>query len=63
MLASMVFSVMAVLIKLLGQNLNITQILLVRQIGMIIMVAPAIMRNFPASLRSNRPGLQLIRLL
>ena len=63
MLASFVFSVMALLIKLLGQNLHITQILLVRQIGMIIMVAPAILRNFPGSLRSERPGLQLIRLL
>jgi drug/metabolite transporter (DMT)-like permease len=61
MLASFVFSVMALLIKLLGQRLHITQILLVRQIGMTIMVAPAILRNFPGSLRSERPGLQLIR--
>lgn len=61
MLASFVFSVMALLIKLLGQNLHITQILLVRQIGMSIMVAPAILRNFPGSLRSERPGLQLLR--
>jgi drug/metabolite transporter (DMT)-like permease len=63
MLASLVFSIMALLIKLLGQNLHITQILLVRQIGMIIMVAPAILRDFPRSLRSERPGLQMIRLL
>jgi drug/metabolite transporter (DMT)-like permease len=63
MLASFVFSIMALLIKLLGQNLHITQILLVRQIGLIIMVAPAILRNFPRSLRSERPGLQMIRLL
>jgi len=61
MLASMVFSVMALLIKLLGQHLHITQILLVRQIVMTVMVAPAILRNFPGSLRSERPGLQLIR--
>lgn len=63
MLASFVFSIMALLIKLLGQNLHITQILLVRQVGMIIMVAPAILRDFPGSLRSERPGLQLVRLL
>jgi drug/metabolite transporter (DMT)-like permease len=63
MLASMVFSVMALLIKLLGQHLHITQILLVRQIGMTVMVAPAILRNFPGSLRSARPGLQLLRVL
>ncbi len=61
MLASIVFSLMALLIKLLGQRLHITQILLVRQIGMVIMVAPAILRNFPGSLRTTRPGLQLIR--
>lgn len=61
MLASVVFSVMALLIKLLGQHLHITQILLVRQIGMTVMVVPAILRNFPGSLRSERPGLQLIR--
>jgi drug/metabolite transporter (DMT)-like permease len=63
MLASFVFSLMALLIKLLGQRLHITQILLVRQIGMVLMVAPAILRNFPGSLRSTRPGLQLIRVL
>lgn len=61
MLASFVFSVMALLIKLSGQRLHITQILLVRQIGMAIMVAPAILRNFPGSLRSERPALQLLR--
>jgi drug/metabolite transporter (DMT)-like permease len=60
-LASIVFSLMALMIKLLGQRLHITQILLVRQIGMFIMVAPAILRNFPGSLRTKRPGLQLIR--
>ncbi len=63
MLASFVFTLMALLIKLLGQHLHITQILLVRQIGMTIMVTPAILRNFPGSLRSERPGLQLIRVL
>ena len=61
MLASIVFALMALLIKLLGQRLHITQILLVRQIGMGIMVAPAILRHFPGSLRSNRPGFQLLR--
>ena len=61
MLASIIFSVMALMIKLLGQHLHITQILLVRQMGMVIMISPAILRNFPGSLRSNRPGLQLLR--
>ncbi|MCP4875373.1 MAG: EamA/RhaT family transporter, partial [Gammaproteobacteria bacterium] len=56
MLASVVFSLMALLIKLLGQHLHVTQILLLRQLGMLLMVLPAIMRNFPGSLRSGRPG-------
>ena len=60
-LASFVFSLMALLIKLLGQHLHITQILLVRQIGMALMVSPAIMRNFPGSLRSKRPAMQILR--
>ncbi len=63
MLASVVFSLMALLIKLLGQHLHVTQILLLRQLGMLLMVLPAIMRNFPGSLRSGRPGLQILRML
>lgn len=62
MLASILFSLMALLIKLLGQHLHVTQILFVRQLGMVIMVLPAIMRHFPGSLRSNQPALQLLRM-
>ncbi len=62
MLASILFSLMALLIKLLGQHLHVTQILLLRQLGMLVMVLPAIMRHFPGSLRSNRPGLQVLRM-
>ncbi|MCP4233182.1 MAG: EamA/RhaT family transporter, partial [Aestuariibacter sp.] len=62
MLASVVFALMALLIKLLGQRLHITQILLVRQIGMVLMVAPAVLRSFPGPLRSRRPGLQMLRI-
>ena len=62
MLASVLLSLMALLIKLLGQHLHVTQILLLRQLGMMLMVLPAIMRNFPGSLRSTRPGLQILRM-
>ena len=62
MLASILLSLMALLIKLLGQHLHVTQILLLRQLGMMLMVLPAIMRNFPGSLRSTRPGLQILRM-
>ena len=63
MLASLAFSLMALLIKLLGQRLHVTQILLLRQAGMAVMVLPAILSGFPGSLRSNRPGLQITRML
>jgi len=62
MLASILFSLMALLIKLLGQHLQVTQILFLRQLGMLVIVLPAIMRHFPGSLRSNRPGLQILRM-
>jgi drug/metabolite transporter (DMT)-like permease len=62
MLASIFFTLMTLLIKVLGQHLHITQILFIRQLGMMVMVLPAIMRHFPGSLRSNRPGLQMLRL-
>jgi len=61
MLASIVFALMALLIKLLGQRLHITQILLLRQVGMVVMISPAILRYFPGSLRAERPGLQILR--
>ena len=62
MIASVGFSTMALLIKLLGQHLHVTQILLLRQLGMLILVSPAILRNFPGSLRTSRPGLHLTRI-
>ena len=62
MLAAFGFSLMALVIKLLGQRLNITQILLLRQLGLIIILAPSIYRGFPGSLKSSRPGLQLARI-
>jgi len=62
MFASFLFALMALLIKLLGQRLHITQILLVRQVGMAIMVTPAILRDVPGALRSKRPDLQVLRI-
>ena len=62
MLASIAFSLMALLIKLLGQRLHVTQILLLRQAGMALLVMPAVLRGFPGALRSQRPGLQILRM-
>lgn len=62
MLAAAGFSVMVALIKLLGSRLHVTQILFLRQLGMALIVAPTLLRNFPGSLRTRRPGLQLARI-
>jgi len=62
LVASIGFSLMALLIKLLGQHLQVTQILLLRQFGMLILVSPAILRQFPGSLRTARPVLHIIRI-
>lgn len=62
MVAAGLFAAMTVLIKLLGTRLHVTQILLVRQVVMTAIVAPAIMRGFPGVLRTSVPGLQLVRI-
>ncbi len=63
MAAALFFSLMVALIKLLGQNYDITQILLVRQVIITAIVAPAIWSNFPGALKSTRPVLQIIRIV
>ncbi len=63
MVAALFFSVMVVLIKLLGQNYHITQILLVRQAVMTAIVLPVIWRDFPSVLRTQHLSLQLLRVV
>ena len=62
MLAAIGFTFMTLLIKLTGAHLHVTQILLVRQIVLIGIVAPTIFRDFPGSLRSDHKRLQFTRL-
>ena len=62
MIAAAGFGVMVALIKLAGERLNIMQILLVRQMVMMVFVAPGILRNFPGGLKTNRLGLQFLRI-
>jgi len=61
MLAAFGFSVMLTLIKLAGEQLPVSQILLVRQMVMTAIVFPLIQRNFPTTLRTKRPLLHLSR--
>ncbi|MEN0041026.1 MAG: DMT family transporter [Pseudomonadota bacterium] len=55
------FSVMVLLVKVAGERLHVTQILLVRQVVMMAIVMPQVMKEFPGCLRTSRLGLQLVR--
>ncbi|MDD9910865.1 MAG: DMT family transporter [Ahrensia sp.] len=55
------FAVMTLLIKLAGERLHVTQILLVRQVIMMLIVMPKIVDHFPGALRTTRLDLQIVR--
>jgi len=63
LLAAFLFSIMVTMIKFLGQDLSVFQILVIRQAIMLAIVAPTILRGLPGSLATKRPGLQLTRIL
>lgn len=63
MLASFGFSLMVALIKFAGERLPVSQILFIRQAGMVIMLVPALSTHFPDVLRTRRPGLQMLRIV
>lgn len=58
-----VFAVVIALIKLTGERLHVTQILLVRQATMVLITIPVIITGWPQSIRSARPGLQVVRII
>jgi len=53
MFAAAGFGTMVALIKLVGERLDVFQILLVRQSVMALIVAPTILKNFPGSLKTG----------
>ncbi|MBO6893223.1 MAG: DMT family transporter [Roseibium sp.] len=61
--AAFLFSIMVTLIKFLGQDLSVFQILVVRQFIMLAIVAPKILSGLPTSLATKRPGLQITRII
>ena len=61
--AALFFSIMLTLIKLLGQNVHVAQILLIRQLVMFAVALPIIAREFPNSIVSQRIGLHLVRVM
>lgn len=63
MVAAFGFALMAALIKLAGSRLPVTQILFVRQIGMVVMLLPVLVRHFPDVVNTQRLDLQLTRVV
>ncbi|MEE9334841.1 MAG: DMT family transporter [Granulosicoccaceae bacterium] len=63
MFAAFAFSLMAAMVKLAGTRLPVTQILLVRQLVMGIILAPVIAQNFPAIFKTQKLPLHLARIL
>lgn len=63
LVAAGLFSLMTLLIKVLGETLHVTQILLMRQVIMTVIVAPSILSGFPGVLKTARPGLQVTRII
>ncbi len=61
-LAAFGFTVMVTMVKLLGADLPVTQILLVRQWVMVTMLLPALRKDFPGLLVTSRPDLQALRI-
>jgi len=60
--AAALFTLGVALIKLAGERIPVVQLLFLRQMGMLLMLSPALVRNFPENIRTNRPGLQLTRI-
>lgn len=57
------FSIMVLLVKIVGERLNVTQILIVRQIVMMLIVLPKVLNHFPGCLKTGRLDLQITRVV
>ena len=55
------FSVMALLIKLVGARLHVTQVIFVRQLVIILIMVPQLSKDFPGSVKTRQPLMHLAR--
>ncbi|NVK33090.1 MAG: DMT family transporter [Rhodobacteraceae bacterium] len=63
LLAAFLFTIMSVLIKTLGENHSVFQILFIRQITMLLIVTPGIVKGLPNTLKTQKPKLQIARIV
>lgn len=66
LLSAALFSAMVATFKLVGSGLPVVEILFLRQLMVVVVVAPGLARGFPGSLsalRSAAPGLQVLRVV
>ena len=59
----MLFSVSVALIKYTGERIPVVQLLFLRQMGMLLMLGPALTTDFRNTVKTQRPFLQLTRVL
>jgi drug/metabolite transporter (DMT)-like permease len=59
--STLFFSAMVAAIKVVGQRLHVTEILFFRQMVMIVLALPVILRGWPGSMQSARIDLQTLR--
>ncbi len=60
--AAAMFTVVTALVKLAATDYHVAQILLFRQAVMLIFLLPLLLKHFPQSLITKRPGLHVLRL-
>ena len=60
--AAAMFTIASALVKYAAPTYHIAQILLFRQIVMLLFTMPVLIKHFPQSLKTKRPGLHLLRL-
>ncbi len=63
MVAAFLLTLSVALIKVAGSRLPVTQILFCRQMGMLLCLSPALIKSVPDVISTQRPGLQLIRVI
>ena len=61
--AAAMFTIVSALVKFAAKDYHVAQILLFRQAVMLVFVLPVLIKHFPHSLNTRRPGLHLLRLV